>query len=113
VTVIQQGLLISLLGLMLTFLALGMLILTIVILQRLFNPLPALPSMPGSVAGAPSDVDEEAVAAIAAAVLVLRTRDRRSSTLGRALEAGPGRWWQGPQTSDAPPTRKYANGRNR
>jgi Na+-transporting methylmalonyl-CoA/oxaloacetate decarboxylase gamma subunit len=113
VTIIEQGLLISLLGLMLTFLALGMLILTIVVLQRLFKPKPAV--SPKSVPNGtdPGEGDAELAAAMAAAILLLRAKDRRSSALGSTLENGPGRWWQQAQTVLSSPTQEHANGRDR
>jgi len=112
VTLIQQGLLISLLGLALTFVALGILILTIVVLKRLFNPSPAAKreGQPGAMAI--GEDEGELAAAIAAAVLLLRTRQKLSSSLGNVLEAGPGRWWQRPQAGISPSMRKQANGRD-
>jgi len=113
VTLIQQGLLISLLGLLLTFLALGILILTIIILQRLFSPAPASspteePDDPGLSGG-----EGELAAVIAAALLLLRTQDRHSAALGSTLEHGPGRWWQRGQTLLSSTPQADTNGRDR
>lgn len=92
-TLLEQGLVISLSGFVLTFLALGLLILTIVLLQALFKPQAAsstsradLPDSEGT--------DAEIAAVVAAAVLSLQTSERSASGLGQILEGGHGRWWQ-------------------
>lgn len=112
-TIIEQGLLISLLGLLLTFLALGLLILTIVVLQRLFNPTSAAPAEPEPPSARQSEDDSELAAAIAAAVLLLKKETRLSSALGSTLETGPGRWWQQGQAVLSSPAQELAKGRDR
>jgi Na+-transporting methylmalonyl-CoA/oxaloacetate decarboxylase gamma subunit len=113
VTLIEQGLLISLLGLLLTFLALGMLILTIIVLQRLFSPAPVTSPTEGPGSPGPRGEEDELAAAIAAAVLLLRAKDRHSAALGGTLENGPGRWWQRGQTVLSSTPQEGSNGRDR
>lgn len=107
-TIIQQGLIISLLGLLLTFLALGLLILTMVVLQKLFKPSDAVAAAHGSEGRA----DAEIAAVLAAAIMLLRAKDRGWSTLGRVLEGAPGRWWQGPPPSALSPRWNHADERD-
>jgi Na+-transporting methylmalonyl-CoA/oxaloacetate decarboxylase gamma subunit len=112
-TLIEQGLLLSLLGLILTFAALGLLILTIVILQRLFGTREPAPSqvVEPDVADGAEEPMADVAAAIAAAVLLLRSRDRSLSPLGQRLEAGPSLWWQGPQSPPPAPRHHSTHGR--
>ena len=95
--VLWQGLTISLIGISLTFLALGLLVLVMVLLER-FTRQRVKPSV--SEGMAPEDemvtrdgVDEEIVAVITAALTHLRTKTIYPADLGATLEAGPGAWW--------------------
>ncbi len=94
-----QGLQLTAAGLGLTFGALALLILAIVVLQRLFGTRPLLPSerrVTEKTAGsslARDTEDEEIVAAIAVALAHFRSLDICRSGLGTALEKEPGAWW--------------------
>lgn len=96
---IWQGLTISVMGMGLTFFALGLLILAMIVLERLFRTSPAGPETAAPekepAAGRPAQPseEEEVVAAIAAALVHLRSLDICRSNLGSTLEAGPGAWW--------------------
>ena len=107
-SVILQGLSISVLGLGLTFAALGLFILVMVVLQRLFRLRPpasverepeALPA--GSALARDTEAEAaERAAAIAVALSHLRSLEICQSGLGEALEAGRGPWWGGGQRAD-------------
>ena len=95
--VIRQGLSLSALGMGLTFAALGLLILAMFVLERIFRPRRLTPEegYPEEMPVASSlahDIQEETVVAIAVALAHLRSLDLRRSELGEALEAGPGPW---------------------
>ena len=96
--VIWQGLSLSVLGLGLTFAALGLLILAMVALERIFRTRPLIPEgrspeeMPAASSSARDMGEEETVVAIAVALAHLRSLDMSRSGLGEALEAGPGPW---------------------
>ena len=92
-----QGLEVSILGILITFTALGVFILIMIVLQRLF---------PSAEAEASSKTEEQplvevqieetgedaaVVAAIAAALSYLRARSQ--SSLGSSLQEGRGSWW--------------------
>lgn len=92
---IQTGLMVSAIGLIVTFSALGVFIGVIVLLQKLFPP---KPEAKASVVEQPvaanaettqenEDSDEALVAVLAAAAYLL---SRRSGQLGSTLLAGPG-----------------------
>jgi sodium pump decarboxylase gamma subunit len=94
-----EGLLLSGAGLAVTFLALGLLIVIIVLLNRVFGGRTA-PAEPATEPAAVSPVEAaeaddlaEVAAAVAAAVTVLRAAEQPAGALGSALESGPGRWW--------------------
>ena len=93
----MQGLSISLVGLLITFFALGVFIILMVILKRIF---PAKPKAEDEEEqGEPviridldqPDENEAVVAAIAAAVSYFQAESR--PLLGANLETGHGRWW--------------------
>ena len=94
---IWQGLGLSVVGLGLTFAALGLVIVVMVLLQRLFSPLPASdqPEMRETLLfSTPAhDTEDEIVAAIAAALTHLGALRIGGAGLGSALEAQRGRWW--------------------
>jgi Na+-transporting methylmalonyl-CoA/oxaloacetate decarboxylase gamma subunit len=99
---IMQGLSISIIGLLITFFALGVFILLMIVLQRLFPPKAkareeeaehAEPVIQIELDQASShmDRDREVAAAIAAAVSYFQAVNQPS--LGANLEGGRGRWW--------------------
>jgi Na+-transporting methylmalonyl-CoA/oxaloacetate decarboxylase gamma subunit len=110
----EQGLIVSLLGLLLTFLALGLLILTIVILQKLFgsSEKSATPEVTGTADDNTLDLDEIPVV-IATAVTVLRHHERNAARLGQSLERGRGPWWQPPQDPHMTLVSKNTDGRTK
>lgn len=92
---IQTGLMVSAIGLIVTFSALGVFIGVIVLLQKLFPPKPEAeesaeeqPVAVMSEASKESDDSDEALVAVLAAAAYLRSR--RSGQLGSTLLAGPG-----------------------
>ncbi|MHB8088391.1 MAG: OadG family transporter subunit, partial [Anaerolineaceae bacterium] len=92
---IQTGLMVSAIGLIVTFSALGVFIGVIVLLQKLFPPKPQAkisaveqPVMAISDVSKESDDSDEALVAVLAAAAYLRSR--RSGQLGSTLLAGPG-----------------------
>ncbi len=108
---IMQGLSISVIGLLITFFALGVFILLMIVLQRLFPPKtdtveePAQPVVQIELAQASTELDEEGevAAAIAAAVSYYQAAGR--SSLGSNLESGRGRWWGSGRSSNGRPSR--------
>lgn len=100
-TSFEKGLELSLLGILITFLALGVFILIMVVLQRLFpseqtdasaKTLTEKEEQP-QVEVQIEEIGEDAavVAAIAAALSYLRSRSQ--SSLGSSLQEGRGSWW--------------------
>ena len=95
------GLSLSLTGLVLTFAALGLFILTIVVLKRLFGTARQAQATPQRARRLESPTstlervseDEEIVVAITLALSRLRSLAICRSGLGTALEAGRGRYW--------------------
>ncbi|PKN97700.1 MAG: hypothetical protein CVU42_14790 [Chloroflexi bacterium HGW-Chloroflexi-4] len=92
---IQTGLMVSAIGLIVTFSALGVFIGVIVLLQKLFPPKPeaqesAVEAPVAAIAESAqeSDNSDEALVAVLAAAAYLRSR--RSGQLGSTLLAGPG-----------------------
>lgn len=99
---ILQGLTISGLGLLITFFALGIFILIMVVLQKAFpykeeaeagddEGMEEAPAISMAVVEEEGEEDQAAVAAIAVAISYLRSRSQ--SKLGSNLEAGHGSWW--------------------
>ena len=90
----QTGLLVSAIGMSVTFLALGIFIGVIVLLQKLFPPKPESAEDEGEgseetvVMAVESESGAEEIAAAIAAVTYLRSR--RSGQLGASLLSGPG-----------------------
>ena len=95
---IWQGLSLSALGMGLTFAALGLLILAVFMLERIFRTRRLIPEerspeeMPVASSLARDMREEETVVAIAVALAHLRSLDMDRSGLGEALEAGRGPW---------------------
>ncbi len=101
-----QGLMISVMGMGTTFAALGLLILTMILLNY-FSRRDAQPPLHDETAPAkkpvvsppaPDTEDEEIAAAIAVALTYLRAVDTYHGHLGATLEAGRGPWWAMGQT---------------
>lgn len=94
-----EGLGLSLMGITVTFAALGLLALVMVVLERLFRDRPFRPkeeeledrAMGSTLARDTSE--EEVVAAIAVALAHLHALDLGRSGLGTTLESGRGSWW--------------------
>jgi Na+-transporting methylmalonyl-CoA/oxaloacetate decarboxylase gamma subunit len=111
---ILEGVSLSIAGISVTFAALGLLILAMIVLERAFRhrspqvsdekePEETSPSGYSAIASTlerytshgdagPED-DEEVAAAIAVALAYLRSLETGQSELGTALEAGHGSWW--------------------
>lgn len=89
---IQTGLMVSAIGLIVTFSALGVFIGVIVLLQKLFPPKQEAkeeqPAAAMSDVSSDTDDSDEALVAVLAAAAYLRSR--RSDQLGSALLTGPG-----------------------
>ena len=96
---IVQGLEITVTGLAVTFSALGIFILVMLVLKRVFREKPEegneqvieVADTPVETATIAIDDDSEVVAAIAAAITYLRSKTM--SSLGTSLETGKGSWW--------------------
>lgn len=107
--VIVQGLILSVIGISLTFLALGILILVMVLLDRFFSDRKEADSVetkPAEKAAASSLVrdaaEEEAVAAITVALAQLRSLELCQAGLGSTLEQAPGGWWHRGRAQQSP-----------
>lgn len=92
----QTGLLISVVGLLVTFVALGIFIGVIILLQKLFPPKAeaeeeAVEEVKPAQIETKEDSDAEAIAAALAAVSYLRSQ--RAGQLGATLATGPGPYW--------------------
>jgi Na+-transporting methylmalonyl-CoA/oxaloacetate decarboxylase gamma subunit len=94
---LEQGLWISVIGLSILFIAMGLLFVVMMLLERLSRGLTRLVKQ--EEAGLTRDPtaleqakNDEITAAITVAVAYLRGQDRGKSSLGSALEAGPGPW---------------------
>ncbi len=96
---IVQGIEISILGLAVTFTALGIFILVMMLLKRIFKEKPevtetsseaAIVSTNDTIVEESSD-DSEIIAVITAAVTYVRAKTL--SSLGSTLENGKGSWW--------------------
>jgi sodium pump decarboxylase gamma subunit len=107
--VIGQGLILSVVGIGLTFLALGILILVMVLLDRFFRDEkkagsdqiePAEKVAIDSLS--PDTVEEEVVAAIAVALAQLHCLELGQAGLGSTLEKAPSRWWQTGRAQQSP-----------
>lgn len=110
---ITQGLILSALGLGLTFAALGVFIFVILGLQRVFASRPA-PAEPAPAPPAPDSLTgrdpaaEEIAAAIVIALSHLRSRELCESGLGEALTAGRGPYGRPAATAQPRPPRSQS-----
>ncbi len=98
-TAVVQGIVLFVVGMAFLFAAMGVIILAMIVLERLFRTRKLVPEEQGpgekeAVSRHERDTaDEEVVAAIALALAHLRSLDIARSGLGSALEAGHGSWW--------------------
>ena len=97
-TDMEQGFILSGMGIVITFSALGLLILLILLLRTIF---PAGEIPPDSLQqkkslGQESDREDKRRKAAAAAVAVFATKlkSENNSDLGKTLESPPGNWWK-------------------
>ncbi len=103
-----QGLIISIVGMTFLFAAMGLLILAMTVLEWLFRPKTARPdtTLPDqkttSSSAQQATAEAEIAAAIATALLYLRSLDIHESGLGSTLETGPSRWWFVGRTQQSP-----------
>ena len=88
-----QGLWITVVGMGLVFLALGLLVLAMMALERLFRPR-AKEAMATGSTGEPSTEEDEivAIAAALASLLTEKEAQAEDQQLGSALGDGPGSW---------------------
>lgn len=105
---IGQGVLLLVIGMTILFAAMGLLILAMVILERLFRtrrlvPEEREPDATEADSKLARDTEEEEVAAaIAVALAHLRSLEICRSGLGTALEVGRGSWWMKGQLQQRP-----------
>lgn len=93
---ILEGVSLSIAGISVTFAALGLLILTMIVLERAFrhrSPQVSDEEKLEDMLERYTEDDEEVAAAIAVALAYLRSLETGQSELGTALEAGHGSWW--------------------
>jgi len=94
VSEITQGLIISALGLGITFAALTLIIIVISLLKRIFPSTEEVDDKIETVpAGAEVSEEEEVAAAIAVALSQIRS-SHPPTALGASLESGRGAWWR-------------------
>ena len=96
---LQQGLILSAFGMGLTFAGLGLLVVLMIVLARVFRTRKLVPDAvptdaPKSASLARDTRDEETIAAIATALTYLRGLDVSQGHIGTSLEKGHGRWWE-------------------
>ena len=94
---INQGLILSGIGILITFSSLGILILVILLLKTFFPPegrdRESVPSV-GEPGKSQSDRKQnKRIAAAVGAALILQKNKDHSSSLGKVLETPPGNWW--------------------
>lgn len=91
---IKQGLEVSALGMGLTFAALGLLILTMMALERLFRVPESEEEVEAEITAVSPGEENEIAIAIAVALSQLQTTGSETAEIGKNLEAGRGAWWQ-------------------
>jgi sodium pump decarboxylase gamma subunit len=95
VSPIVQGLNVSIAGMIIIFIVMGLFILVMVILQKIFPPKAEVETSEEAVAEeqpiAVAQSDDEVVAVIMAALNYARSTSQ--SQLGSALQSGRGAWW--------------------
>lgn len=103
---IIQGLIVSALGLGITFAALTVIILVISLLTRVFQPKPEAEAAAGAEPAAVETEEDEAAVAIAIALSIMRAGGHGRNGLGAALENGRGAWWRAARARGAPISRR-------
>ncbi len=105
---ILQGLMIGLVGMAILFAAMGLLILTMTVLEWLFRkqtvkPDKTLPAERTTVSSLQRETrDDEIAAAIATALVYLRSLEICEGGLGSMLEAEPSPWWSVGRAQQSP-----------
>jgi sodium pump decarboxylase gamma subunit len=105
---VGEGVILLVIGMAVLFAAMGLLILAMVVLERLFRtrrlvPEEREPDATEAVSRLARDTeDEEVAAAIAVALAHLRSLEICRSGLGTALEVGRGSWWVKGQLQQRP-----------
>lgn len=105
---ILQGLMIGVVGMAILFVVMGLLILAMTVLERLFRgqtvgPDITLPNERTTVNSLQRETkDEEIAAAIATALVYLRSIEICESGLGSTLEAEPSPWWSVGRAQQSP-----------
>ena len=105
---VGEGVILLVIGMAVLFAAMGLLILAMVVLERLFRTRRLVPEErepDATEAGsrlARDTEDEEVAAAIAVALAHLRSLEICRSGLGTALEVGRGSWWVKGQLQQRP-----------
>lgn len=92
-SIILQGLSLSLAGILITFAYFGLVILVMVLLREIFKVSPT-EKKPDKQKTA-KDIDRMKAASIAVTVAILKSKEKTSFSLGEVLETPPGRWWRG------------------
>ncbi len=97
---LSQGLVVSALGISITFFALALFILVMIVLQKLFpaeqvgeQAVEEVGTPAGTIEIVDETVVEEEEVAVAIAVAIACLKQRRQSQLGAALSQGRGPWW--------------------
>ena len=105
---ILQGVIIGVVGMTVLFAAMGLLILAMVVLERLFRnqtakPAKALPDERSTASSLqPETKEDEIAAAIATAVVYFRSLENLEGGLGATLEARPSPWWSASRAQQSP-----------
>lgn len=107
---LAQGLALSLMGMAITFAALGLLILIIALLQRFFGAEGSARAAVEAQEPAGGELDPEVAAAIAIAVERIRLAERQGAHLGEAFSEGRGPWWHIDKMVVPPNARRARNG---
>lgn len=113
-----QGLTLSLMAMLVTFASLGLFILIIVLLQRLFGEAepaeePSDRPAPSATSASPTvdRVEDARRAAAIAVAIALEDELPRSGELGAALTQGRGRWWSHKDAASSSPLPNQFNRR--
>ena len=114
--VLVQGLWISIIGMIILFMAMGLLCVLMILLDRLTRGRAHAASQEEAAVttdtAAPEPVKtDEIAAAIAVSIAYLRSQDRGKSSLGSTLDTGVGPWWRPGRVQQAPRRRpEHHNG---
>ena len=105
---ILQGVMVGIVGMSILFVAMGVLVLAMTLLERLFRnrtvePDKTLPDERPPVRSLQRETrDDEIAAAITTALVYLRSLEICEGGLGATLEAGPNSWWSVSRTQQSP-----------